>query len=1115
VPTDKLHETLISAADIVDSGHIIILESEQAIIENISTRTQSAFPRDRASRLWRMPLQALELLSNNAEARIKDCHRDITRMVYSARISIDNNYRTVRERVMSLHTRMNHASEQAMCTACAGPDAAWKNTGVTASQIRSIFRNEQCPDCVLGKRNIDPPAQTPAEDRRQWGPGECIVGDPVPAISPQAMGGETCTFEFVCMGTGYLHSIPSRNKTSQAYIEALDIVIEFYKSHKYITRVVRTDAEFNLRSELTDRYLADRHIQAEHSTPFRHHQNGVERHIQTVIKGVATIMHAQPWLRADAWTYALYSYTATRNHTPNAHSGNKSPHQMVTGQTTDLSRIFRYSFGDFVAVGIPKELRNWKFDVRNEVGIYVGQPEGSIGHLVYDPYTHKVLERGSVNRIDISDLQFLKWYSRRHTMRESSLPYKIITDAFHSFIPNSTQQAVNTSKADPSFDFTTSPQPQQSLHPQVLNKRTASQVSDWPAHELERLTIPAEPLRPGQRSPYRNIVSERVLRSAAAPHMIAAALALVASSNDISQCYEQDTIDANCFAARKTRSADSPTVRQALNGQDRDKWIEAIGTEVTELLSNTLTPVAREDMAQSYSLINTTTQLKAKRKSTDGTIEKFKARTCARGDQLKGVLGADQTYSPTIFLLTFSVIFHLAIILKMFRRTIDTVAAYLYQKYPTEADRKPLYVRLEKLVAEVCGLDPQQIYQVMRYLYGLPDAGKAYYAAVSGHLISNGYTISKLDPCLFYRVNADETTYITLHVDDTFVCSTTETGMDRVSATLEKEFRITTNDNADSYLGVHLESLPDGAVKLTQPKLLQSIFDEFNPAEHTRSYRHQAIPTPARPRSSSLGDDSSSSQPIEQRTYLHLLGALMYLTRSRPDIMSATSFASTKSKSPTVADYDELLHIVDYLFLTQDKGLILRTSSSSDTNLDLQLICYVDASYLIHPDSRSHTGYTMSFGNLGHFYSKSSKQQLVATSSTHAEMRAVFTLIKDIIFVVELCREIGQALQSPVIVFEDNQPVITLAMTDSTGIKKCKHFQMLIAYVKEQVELGLLELHKVSTERNVSDPLSKPVHGSDFQYKTQQLLGQQSGEPIYQPAPSRKRAASDNEEYNP
>jgi hypothetical protein len=230
-------------------------------------------------------------------------------------------------------------------------------------------------------------------------------------------------------------------------------------------------------------------------------------------------------------------------------------------------------------------------------------------------------------------------------------------------------------------------------------------------------------------------------------------------------------------------------------------------------------------------------------------------------------------------------------------------------------------------------------------------------------------------------------------------------------------------------------------------------------------------------------DPHQESRPIEPTKYLHLLGTLMYLTRSRPDILTATSYASTRASNPTEKDYDALLRIVDYLATTPDYGLILHRHPLQP----LQLTCYVDASYLSHGDSKSHTGYFLSFGPVGSFHAKSIKQPLLATSSTHAEAKALYSLILDIQFIKHLCDDIGFPLQLPVTIFEDNNPVIQLTST-GTG-KKSKHYAMLLAYIKEQIQMGLIRLYHIATTDNPADTLTKPLQGDAFQRKTKHLMG--------------------------
>ena len=178
--------------------------------------------------------------------------------------------------------------------------------------------------------------------------------------------------------------------------------------------------------------------------------------------------------------------------------------------------------------------------------------------------------------------------------------------------------------------------------------------------------------------------------------------------------------------------------------------------------------------------------------------------------------------------------------------------------------------------------------------------------------------------------------------------------------------------------------LPGGDVKLTQPKLLKSLFKEYE--QELRSHRAREPISPQRmPASKSVNEE-----PMDPTSYLHLEGALIYLTKSRPDIHTAVSFGATHSVTPTRGDFEELIHCLKYLEATQEKGLVLK---AGEANRELVLKCYVDASYLTHSDSKSHQGHCLSFGDIGTFYSKSSKQQLVSTNSTQSEIRALQSLV--------------------------------------------------------------------------------------------------------------------------
>ena len=302
--------------------------------------------------------------------------------------------------------------------------------------------------------------------------------------------------------------------------------------------------------------------------------------------------------------------------------------------------------------------------------------------------------------------------------------------------------------------------------------------------------------------------------------------------------------------------------------------------------------------------------------------------------------------------------------------------------------------------------------------------------------------------------------------------------IDDFKTMMTKRFNITVNEMADQHLGVNIQRLPDGALKLTQSKLLRAVFNEF-PVEVDRPRRAHLVPLlpNKKPKNTDLCD---------RKSFLHLLGMLNYLLRSRPDIATALSFAATNAVHPTYDDFDNLLDIVRYLWRTQDIGLIIRPG---DPHADLQLQCYVDASYLTHPDSRGHSGYCLCLGNLGSFYSKSTKQTLVATSSTHAEIKALYQLVVDLIFVINLCEEIGRSIHLPAVIFEDNLPAVQLSEPISSRAKKSRHFLMLVNFIREYVMLGLITIKKIRSADNIADVLTKPLDFKSFSQKAARLLG--------------------------
>ena len=529
---------------------------------------------------------------------------------------------------------------------------------------------------------------------------------------------------------------------------------------------------------------------------------------------------------------------------------------MITGEKINLRKSFQFTFGDLLAVHLPKDKRNWKFDLRWDIGVYIGQPPHSVeAALVFFPYRNAVLVRTDVAKLDITTEAYKRFYFKRYDVSGSSTStatriHQRIEECMHDF-DKPLEEDDNDSDENP---MTT---------PLLETEETPPELQP-------------EARRRNQRR-WDNLPPPRITRSQA---RVGANLCSLS---------DDELVDMFCATAVKVflARAGGPTVQEALESGIRDQWIETMFDEIVEGMFNTSRTLEPEDIDQSkpYKLIHTTMQLKVKMK-TDTIVDKLKARLCACGNELTEV--DHETYSPTVSNLTHSLMLQIAVHDRMIIQLVDTKAAYLCQDYPQ--DSTPLYVVLPKRVAMVLGLDPNQTYRVKKYIYGLPDAGRAYYDAYSSHLLENGFKRSISDVCLFFKTySPTRRVYVWIHVDDTLIAADRLDDIEDFKRVMTKRFEITVNVEADHHLGVNIETRKDGSLKLTQSKLLNNIFTEFKEAL-PQSNNRRRVPLLLNP---TTNDDT----PYDRKHYLHLLGVLNYLFYEADQILPRRSPSQRPNQS--------------------------------------------------------------------------------------------------------------------------------------------------------------------------------------------------------------------------
>jgi hypothetical protein len=242
-----------------------------------------------------------------------------------------------------------------------------------------------------------------------------------------------------------------------------------------------------------------------------------------------------------------------------------------------------------------------------------------------------------------------------------------------------------------------------------------------------------------------------------------------------------------------------------------------------------------------------------------------------------------------------------------------------------------------------------------------------------------------------------------------------------------------------------------------------------------------------------FSDETQNESPkCDYKAFMTLLGTLLYVVKTRPDIAYAVNRMATRAVGATERDFLSLLRIASYLGGTRELGIRFeRRSRDLHTDELTTLFCWVDAAHGTHLDSKSHSGYCFSLGSScsGMFYSKSFKQSNVTLSSMEAENASAVEATKEIIWFRSLLDELGFTQKQSTMIYADNASMILVAENFSGHHKRVKHFLNRINFLIENVKNEIISFTHVSSSDNVADILTKPLGPIDFLRLRPKLLG--------------------------
>jgi hypothetical protein len=221
-----------------------------------------------------------------------------------------------------------------------------------------------------------------------------------------------------------------------------------------------------------------------------------------------------------------------------------------------------------------------------------------------------------------------------------------------------------------------------------------------------------------------------------------------------------------------------------------------------------------------------------------------------------------------------------------------------------------------------------------------------------------------------------------------------------------------------------------------------------------------------------------SLQPHEgtpsEGPYREMVGSLMYLVHTRPELSFAVGVVSRHSANPGPQHFTAVRRIFRYIKGTTHHGLVL----GGDTEAPL-IEVWADSDYAgDHHSRKSTTGFVVKiYGAI--VISASKKQKGISTSTLHAEYIALSAACKSLIWLRSLLQQLGY-VTPPTIVHSDNQGAITTTK-NGTHSDASKHIDVAHKFAREQLVEGLIELRYIKSTENVADVMTKALGKDAFE----------------------------------
>ncbi|GJZ44537.1 putative ribonuclease H-like domain-containing protein [Tanacetum coccineum] len=495
--------------------------------------------------------------------------------------------------------------------------------------------------------------------------------------------------------------------------------------------------------------------------------------------------------------------------------------------------------------------------------------------------------------------------------------------------------------------------------------------------------------------------------------------------------------------------------KKVIQALDDESWVEAMQEELLQFkLLNYLTLV---DLPHGKKVIGTKWVFRNKRDQRC-IVVRNKASLVAQGYSQEEGVDYDEVFALVARIKAIRLFLAFTSFMGFTMYQMDVKSAFLYGTIEEEVyvSQPPGFVDPEF---------PNRVYKVEKALYGLHQAPRAWYETLSTYLLENRFRRGTIDKTLFIKKIKNDILLVQVYVDDIIFGSTKESLSTEFEQLMHKRFQMSSMGELTFFLGLQVEQRKDG-IFLSQDKYVYDILKKFGFSSV------KTASTPMETHKPLLQDTAGTD--VDVHLYRSMIGSLMYLTSSRPDIMFAVCACSRFQVQPKASHMHAVKRIFRYLKGQPTLGLWYPKDSPMD------LIAYSDSDYAGASIDRKSTTRGCQFLGCRLISWQCKKQIIVANSTTEAEYIAASNCCGQVLWLQNQLLDYGYNFMKTKI-HVDNESAICV-VKNPVYHSKTKHIEIRHHFIRDSYEKKLIEMVKIHTDYNVADLLTKAFDVTRFQF---------------------------------